>query len=189
MTGRRAQSINRCPPGSKETVVHWNERLPDGSQIGIGGESVPPRFHAPDRGVLDGDHARVCLTLVNGAYGARECRNRNHFHCVTPDLRDRVLGVGAAVALKCNPHRQRAGGRITRRVRCRTVPVQSVRFEHDYPDQWSANGLPLGAGSLKREGPRDWRRPGVCVSCVYLTARATGAPIGCSRGNRNNRSC
>ncbi len=188
MTRGAAQSIERRAFGSEQAVTHGNERLADDSQIRMRGESGPSRLNLPDRGVLDGNHARVGVAFVNGVHGASECWDWYRFDRVPPYLRDRVLGVGAPISLKCNAHRQAPGVRLTRRVRSRTVPVQLLRFQHDCPDGGQRMGCRSSSGSLKREGPRDWRRPGVFVSCVYSTARATGAPIGCRRRSRNSRS-
>ena len=113
---------------------------------------------------------------MHGAHGAGECRNRYLFDRMPPYLRDRALGVGAPIALKCNAHREIARLGLTRRVRSRTVPVQTLRFQHDCPEvNVNEEGCRSARGSLKRESPRDWRRPGVLLRAeFYSTARDRG---------------
>jgi len=134
MARGHAQSLERRTFGSEETVTHWNERFANRPQIRIGGESLPPRLHSPNGGVLDGNHAGVDFAFVHGAHGAGECRNGYLFDRMPPYLRDRALGVGTPIALESNAHREIARLALTRRVRSRTVPVQTLRFQHDRPE-------------------------------------------------------
>jgi hypothetical protein len=80
-------------------VTHRNERLIEGSQVRIGGESLPPSFDPPDNGVLDGDYAGLGLAVMNSSHSPREGRNRYVFDRMPPDLRYRALGICPAIAL------------------------------------------------------------------------------------------
>jgi hypothetical protein len=50
---------------------------------------------------------------MDRANGAGECRDWYPFYRVSPDLRDRALGIRAAIALKCDAHREGCRPRFT----------------------------------------------------------------------------
>jgi hypothetical protein len=99
-------------------VTHGDERFTDDSHPLVRRESLPPRFHSADDRVLDGDHASIGFTLVDGPQGAGESGNRNLLDWMPPYLGDRALGVGAAIALKCYAHRRASGVTGAVRSRC-----------------------------------------------------------------------
>jgi hypothetical protein len=104
-------------------MTHGNERLADSSQVGVSCQSVPPRVHSPYDGILEGDHAGVGVTFLNGAHRTSECGNRDLLNPMPPYLRDRALGVRAAIALKRDAHRQVSRTRLVGGVWSRAVSI------------------------------------------------------------------
>src|ERR1700674_163101 len=123
MACRSSQTFECRAFGSEQTMADRNERLADGSHVGIGGQSVPPSVDSPYYGILEGEHARIGVALLNGAHRSGERGNRDLFHPMSPYLRDRSLGVRAAIALKRDAHRQIARARLSRCMRSGTIPV------------------------------------------------------------------
>src|SRR5712671_5812698 len=96
-------------------------------------QRLPPRLDPADDRILDRDHARVGLSFLDRAYGAAECRYRNLIDRMAPDLRDRAFGVRAAVALKCDAHRQVAYARASASPSgCVRLGAVGVRFRSQH---------------------------------------------------------
>ena len=104
MCRRDVKSFDGRALRSEQAVTHRDERVADGPQIGMRCERVPSRLHSSNRRVFYGNHAGIRVPFVDCANRAGKGCDRHSFHGVSPDLRDRALGVGAAVALKCDAH-------------------------------------------------------------------------------------
>src|SRR5882762_2804239 len=98
----------------------------------VRGQRLPSGLHSPNNRILDRDYARISLSFLNRAYRATKCRYRNLLDGMAPDLRDRAFRVRAAVALKCNSHRQVARARAAGWVRLDAVGMR-FRSQHGGP--------------------------------------------------------
>jgi hypothetical protein len=82
------------------------QRVGHGAHIGVKRECLPPSVDPPNDGIFDWNDARIRLAVVHGPNGTTKCRERNVLDRMSPDLRDRGLGVRAVIALECDAHGQ-----------------------------------------------------------------------------------
>ena len=79
-------------------------------------QSLPTSFDSADDRVLDGNHARVGIAVLDEANRGGKSRNRDVLDRMSPDLGDRRLGVSSAVPLERDAQWQVARVEIAVRV-------------------------------------------------------------------------
>src|SRR5437868_7607490 len=85
-----------------------NASLGDGMQLRIRGQRLPAGVNSTDDRILDRNHARIGIAIVDGAHRTGESRDGNVLDGMSPDLLDGALGVSSTIALKGDAQRQLA---------------------------------------------------------------------------------
>src|SRR3954467_9821631 len=151
MTRRGAKLRGRRAFGCEQAMLHGNQNVSDVAQLGSARQRVPATFDSADDGILDRDHTGVGSSILDCANGARKCRHRNQLHSMAPDLRDRILGVSTARALKCDAHHQVTRMRGGSRARACGSFADRLWFQHDAPRSRLEDAA---RRARKSEGPR-----------------------------------
>src|SRR5689334_7513435 len=190
MTGGAAESLECRTARRHQTTSHWYRDFGDVAQPGMGVQRLPPSIDFADTGVLDGNHARVDIAVLDCADGGDEGWIGNHFDRMSPDLFDRRLAVCPALALKSDARESGYGPRTVDAVQMRLGCSNSFRFQHRIQREGCGNagwgmrdggwGMRDGGWGMrdaleaKTKSPR--RCGGRVVECDWISLQCASRP-------------